>query len=48
MKLKNIPNILSVIRICLVFVFIFCFFFGDVKAVGYSLCLAFHEAVRNT
>lgn len=26
MKLKNIPNILSVIRILLVFVFVFCFF----------------------
>ncbi len=30
MKLKNIPNILSVIRICLVFVFIALFFSGEV------------------
>ena len=29
MKLKNIPNMLSVLRIILVFVFVFCFFFFD-------------------
>lgn len=29
MKLKNIPNILSIIRIFLVFVFVFCFFFFE-------------------
>ena len=29
MKLKNIPNILSVIRIILVFVFVYIFFFVD-------------------
>ena len=32
MKLKNIPNILSMIRICLVFVFIALFFSGNVWA----------------
>ena len=30
MKLKNIPNILSVLRICLVFVFVALFFTGNV------------------
>ena len=29
MKLKNIPNMLSVLRIILVFVFVFCFFYFD-------------------
>lgn len=29
MKLKNIPNMLSILRIILVFVFIFCFFYFD-------------------
>ena len=32
MKLKNIPNILSIIRICLVFVFIALFFSGNIIA----------------
>ena len=32
MKLKNIPNILSVTRICLVFVFIALFFTGNIYA----------------
>jgi cardiolipin synthase len=29
MKLKNIPNMLSVLRIILVFVFVFCFFYFE-------------------
>ena len=29
MKLKNIPNMLSILRIILVFVFIFCFFYFE-------------------
>ena len=29
MKLKNIPNMLSIVRIILVFVFVFCFFYFE-------------------
>ncbi len=40
MKLKNIPNILSVIRICLVFVFIVLFFMDYVIAALVTFLLA--------
>ena len=40
MKLKNIPNILSVIRICLVFVFVAVFFNDQIYAALFIFLLA--------
>ena len=40
MKLKNIPNILSIARICLVFVFIALFFSGHVYIAMFIFLLA--------
>ena len=40
MKLKNIPNILSIIRICLVFVFIPLFFTGHIYTAMFIFLLA--------
>ncbi|MBQ8330928.1 MAG: CDP-alcohol phosphatidyltransferase family protein [Clostridia bacterium] len=40
MKLKNIPNLLSVIRICLVFVFVALFFTAHVYAALFVFLLA--------
>ena len=40
MKLKNIPNILSIIRICLVFVFVAVFFTGHIYTAMFIFLLA--------
>ncbi len=40
MKLKNIPNMLSIARICLVFVFIALFFTGNIYAALFVFLLA--------
>lgn len=40
MKLKNIPNLLSIIRICLVFVFVPLFFTGHIYAAMFIFLLA--------
>ena len=40
MKLKNIPNILSMIRICLVFVFVAVFFMGKTYTALFVFLLA--------